>query len=116
MYSRCDHPENKLAKFGYILNTKIEKQIESFYILGYLQEITIKILGFGEEIWNLANLGHIFREKIFVMPSPKWRKLANKGGRIMRNEMFSLLLDEKPCFRRLQLLHFLLNLGRVKNY
>jgi hypothetical protein len=32
----------------------------------------------------------------------------------MKIEMLSLLLDEKICFRRLQLLHFLLNFGACK--
>jgi hypothetical protein len=30
------HPENNLAKFGYILDMKNRKRTESFYILGYL--------------------------------------------------------------------------------
>ncbi len=46
MYSRWQSSENKLAKFGYVLDTKVEKQSKSFNILGYLQEIIVKILGF----------------------------------------------------------------------
>jgi len=43
-----DHPENNLAKFGYILDMKIGKRkTESFYILSYLLELIIKIWGFG---------------------------------------------------------------------
>jgi hypothetical protein len=30
-----NHPENDLAKFGYILDMKVEKKPESFYVLGY---------------------------------------------------------------------------------
>jgi hypothetical protein len=37
-----NHPENNLAKFGYIIDMKIRKQIESFYILGYLLQVIIK--------------------------------------------------------------------------
>jgi len=37
------HPENDLAKFGYMLDMKVEKKSESFYILGYLLEFIIKI-------------------------------------------------------------------------
>jgi hypothetical protein len=46
MYSRWQSSKNKLAKFGYILDTKVEKQSKSFNILGYMQEIIVKILGF----------------------------------------------------------------------
>ncbi len=53
-----------MAAFGYILDTKVEKHTESFYILGYLKDIIITILGFGGK--NLANLGHFFHEKFFV--------------------------------------------------
>jgi hypothetical protein len=56
--------QKKLAAFGYILDTEVEKQTESFYILRYLKEIIITILGFGEI--NLTNLGHFFHEKFFV--------------------------------------------------
>ncbi len=43
--SQCDdHPENNLAKFGCILDMKFRKnKIKSFYILGYLLELIIKI-------------------------------------------------------------------------
>jgi hypothetical protein len=37
--------KNNLAKFGYKLDMKVEKK--SFYILGYLLELKIKIWRFG---------------------------------------------------------------------
>jgi hypothetical protein len=38
------------------------------------------------------------------MTSPKWRKLGKQGrGGFMKNEILSLLLDEKICFIRLPL-------------
>jgi hypothetical protein len=36
-------------KFGYILDMKIKKEMESFYILGYLLELIIKILAIGKK-------------------------------------------------------------------
>jgi hypothetical protein len=30
-----NHPENDLAKFGYILDMEVEKKTESLYVLGY---------------------------------------------------------------------------------
>ncbi len=42
-----NHPENNLAKFGYIIDMKIRKQTISFYILGYLLEVSIKVWQFG---------------------------------------------------------------------
>jgi hypothetical protein len=41
-----NHRENILAKSGYLLYMKLEKK-ESFYILGYLLELIIKIWRFG---------------------------------------------------------------------
>jgi len=38
-----NHPENNLAKFGYIIDMKIRKKTESFYILSYLLQIIIKV-------------------------------------------------------------------------
>jgi hypothetical protein len=32
-----------LAKFGYIIDIQVEKQIESFFILGYLLEVMIRL-------------------------------------------------------------------------
>ncbi len=45
-----NHLENNLAKFGYILNMKVEKQKkqESLYVLDYLLELIIKILSLVE--------------------------------------------------------------------
>jgi hypothetical protein len=37
------HPEDDLARFGYMLDMKsTKKKTESFYILGYLLELVIK--------------------------------------------------------------------------
>jgi hypothetical protein len=54
-----DHPENNLAKFGYILDIKLEK-IKSFYILGYLLELIVKIWRFEKKklFQNLVNSSH----------------------------------------------------------
>jgi len=38
-----NHPENNLGKFGYILDIKVGQKPKSFYILGYLLELVIKI-------------------------------------------------------------------------
>jgi hypothetical protein len=53
-------------------------------------------------------------EKRNALPKREKTRQIGGGGRIMKNEMLSLLLDEKICFRRLQLLHFLLNFGACK--
>jgi hypothetical protein len=37
-----DHPENNLAKLGYILDMKVEKKQKAFYIFGYLLKLIIK--------------------------------------------------------------------------
>ncbi len=37
-----DGSVNNLAKFGYILDVKVEKKTESFYIFGCLLELNIK--------------------------------------------------------------------------
>jgi hypothetical protein len=42
-----DHPESDLAKFSYILDTKVGGKKNPFYILGYLLELIIKIWLFG---------------------------------------------------------------------
>jgi len=55
-----NHPENNLAKFGYIIDMKVEKNIGSFYILGYLLEVIVRLWQFQIfEFQNLANLGHL---------------------------------------------------------
>ncbi len=66
------YPENNLAKFGYILDTKVEKKRkkESFYVLGYLLELIIKKCDdldlFLFKIWQ--NLGYFFfHEKSFCI-------------------------------------------------
>jgi hypothetical protein len=41
-----DHPSDDLARFGYTLDMKVGKikiKIKSFYILGYLMALIIKI-------------------------------------------------------------------------
>jgi hypothetical protein len=42
-----NHPKNNSPKFGYILDMKVRKEIESFSILGYMLELITKILWFG---------------------------------------------------------------------
>jgi hypothetical protein len=44
----ADHPENNLAKFGYI-RYEGRKKFDSFYILGYLLEVIIRPLQFGKK-------------------------------------------------------------------
>jgi hypothetical protein len=41
--------KDDLARFGYILHMKVEEKTESFYILGYLLELIMKIF---MAIWN----------------------------------------------------------------
>jgi hypothetical protein len=66
-----DHSQNNLAKFGYALDMKVGKK-ESFYILGYLLELIIKIWKKNSSIsgefesffsWKFLCLGrnHIFK-------------------------------------------------------
>jgi len=61
-----DHPENNLAKFGYILDMKIEKQNPSIFLATYrnlsLKSGDLELFSFE----NLSNLGHFFHEKSFV--------------------------------------------------
>jgi len=65
-----DHPENNLAKFGYILfrkqaKPKKKKKTESFYIFGYLLEVIVENLPiFG--IFYLQNLGHFNHNLVCV--------------------------------------------------
>jgi hypothetical protein len=40
-------PENDLARIGYILDMKVGKKKKSFYVLGYLLKLIIKIWRFG---------------------------------------------------------------------
>jgi hypothetical protein len=62
-----NHPQDNIARFGYILNMKINKKSESFYILRYLLELIFKNLAmwiyFFFEIWIF---GTFFHEKSFV--------------------------------------------------
>jgi len=61
------HPEDDLARFGHILDVKVEKKLETFYILGYLLKLLMKIWRFGFFCFrNLANLATTF----FSMKSP----------------------------------------------
>jgi hypothetical protein len=41
------HPKKNLAKCGYILDMKVEKKTESFYILGCLLKLIITMSQFG---------------------------------------------------------------------
>jgi len=59
--------KNNLAKFGYILDMKVERKKESLYILGYLLELIIKIWQFGFFILDLTNLDHLLHE-FFLIP------------------------------------------------
>jgi hypothetical protein len=43
-----------------------KEKTESFYVLGYLLELIIKIWQFEKKIQNLANLGLFFHEKSFA--------------------------------------------------
>jgi 5-methylthioribose kinase len=66
-----DHPENNLAKFGYILfrkqgkQKKKKKNTESFSIFGYLLEVIVEIWRYLEfsffKIWAIFS-----HEKSFV--------------------------------------------------
>jgi hypothetical protein len=53
-----NHPENNLAKFGYILDMNAGQKPKSFYILGYLLELVIKIW----RIWAIS-----FHENSFAL-------------------------------------------------
>ncbi len=55
-----DHSKNNLAKFGYILDRKVERKKESLYILGYLLELIIKIWQFGFFILRSNKFGPFF--------------------------------------------------------
>jgi hypothetical protein len=59
------HWENNLAKFGYVLDTKVEKK-ELFYILGYLLELIIKICWFGKNSWTSPQFRSSFPWKSFL--------------------------------------------------
>jgi hypothetical protein len=64
-----DHPENKLAKFKYILDMEVgKKKTESLYILGYILELII-------EIWRIW--------VIFSMKNPLHRSKSYFSGRIL---------------------------------
>jgi len=45
-----DHLENNLTKFGYMINMKVGKKWKSFYILGYLLEVIIRLWQFEKKI------------------------------------------------------------------
>jgi len=56
-----DHPQNNLAKFGYILDMKVETKNLSIFLATYgnLSQKSGNLEIFGE---NLANSGHFFLE------------------------------------------------------
>ncbi len=72
-----DHRKNNLAKFGCIIDMKVEKKTKSFYNLGYLLEVIIRLSQFGKNIiqksgkfgplfpWKFLCIcqNHIFRSK-----------------------------------------------------
>jgi hypothetical protein len=57
-----------LAKFGYIIDIQVGKKIESFFILGYLLEVMIRLWRFGIFFnLNFGEFGPLFsHEKSFV--------------------------------------------------
>jgi len=63
-----DHPENHLAKFVYILDMKSKepKNKESFFIIGYLLELLMKIWQKKFKSSKYGEFGHYFHEKSFV--------------------------------------------------
>jgi hypothetical protein len=62
-----DHPPDDLARFGYRLDMKVgkkkKKKTESFYILGYLMELIIKIWCSGNFFSKSGELGLFFFHK-----------------------------------------------------
>jgi len=62
-----NHPQRDLVRFGYKLDMKNRKKPESFYILGYLMELIIKVWEFGIFLINVTNLGHFFPWKILCI-------------------------------------------------
>ncbi len=83
------------ARFGYRLNMKVEKKKagSSFYILGYLLELIIKIWWFGNFFFsrNLANLGHFFSWKILrigqkhIFQVKIWRNFTKKKEEALKS-------------------------------
>jgi hypothetical protein len=49
------HPENNLAKFGYILDMKLGKKKILSIFLGYLLELIIKVWRFGFSFFPLKS-------------------------------------------------------------
>jgi len=59
--------KDDLARFGYILDMKVEKKFKTFYNFGYLLKLLMKIWRFDFYLCrNLANLGTTF----FSMKNP----------------------------------------------
>jgi hypothetical protein len=63
------HSQNNLAKFGYILDMKVGKTRESFYILGFLLQLTHKSLA----IWKKIPAKSCKFEAFFSMRNPLYR-------------------------------------------
>jgi hypothetical protein len=71
------HPSDDLARLGYRLDMKVgkkkKKKTESFYILGYLMELIMKIWCSGKlffEIWRIGSFFFFFffpHQKSFVL-------------------------------------------------
>jgi hypothetical protein len=96
-----NHPENNLAKFGYIIDMKVEKNIGSFYILGYLLEVIVRLWQFQIfEFQNLANLGHLlFPWKIpcvgrnHICQVEIWRESTSKRNTEPTSIVFATILE-----------------------
>ncbi len=65
-----DHPENNLAKFGYMLDMKVENKMNHFYVVlwlptrSYHKILMIRIFNL---LRNLVNSGHIFQWKFLCI-------------------------------------------------
>jgi hypothetical protein len=53
-----NHPENNLAKVGYIQDTKMGKKKRSFYILGYLLDLMAIQIAFSLESDEFGSFFH----------------------------------------------------------
>jgi hypothetical protein len=92
-----DHSQNNFAKFGYILDIKVEKKIESFYIRGYIVEPMFKSGEFGSFFFHeksLVQVEIIFRRSTFGKNSPvKEIMLQYKNGKNKAPYIYQLHLD-----------------------
>jgi hypothetical protein len=65
-FSTGHRPEEDLAKFGYRQDMKVQKKLESFYILATLLGTCYRTLAKNNLIKNLANEGPFLAKNIFV--------------------------------------------------